>query len=74
MITGCILSALLPQVSELRPTIGEASVDDCRDYWNAFARLEIGAAPLHCGTWFVSAEDIDWFRTESIRASAAAAQ
>lgn len=74
MITGCILSALLPQANGLRPTIGEATLDDCRDYFAAFATMGVTAAPLHCGAWFPSADDIDRFRAASVRSSATAAE
>ncbi len=74
MITGCILSALLPRANNLKPTIGEASLEDCRDYWSAFATMGITAAPLHCGTWFASTDDIDRFRVAAVRSSATAAE
>ena len=74
MITGCILSALLPQANGLKPTIGEASVDDCRDYFAAFATMGVTAAPMHCGAWFPSAVDIDRFRAASVRAAVSAAE
>jgi hypothetical protein len=74
MITGCILSALLPQASGLKATTGEVSLDDCRDYFGAFARMGVAAAPVHCGGWFASAEDIDRFRLASVRSSVNAAE
>jgi amino acid adenylation domain-containing protein len=74
MITGCILSALLPQANGLKPTIGEASLDDCRAYFAAFATMGITAAPLHCGAWFPSADDVDRFRAAAVQSSATAAE
>ena len=74
MITGCILSALLPQANGLKPTIGEANLDDCRDYFAAFATMGVTAAPLHCGGWFPSADDIDRFRVASVRRRRPAAE
>jgi amino acid adenylation domain-containing protein len=73
MITGCILSALLPQAG-LKPTVGEATLDDCRDYWRAFGTMGVTAAPLHCGAWFPSADDVDRFRVASVRSAATAAE
>lgn len=74
MITGCILSALLPQANGLKPTIGEAGLEDIRDYFSAFAAMGVTAAPLHCGAWFPSATDIDRFRAASVSASVSAAE
>jgi amino acid adenylation domain-containing protein len=74
MITGCILSALLPYANGLKATVGEASLEDCRDYWNAFATMGVTAAPLHCGAWFPTADDIDRFRVASVRSAATAAE
>jgi hypothetical protein len=74
MITGCILSALLPQANGLKPTVGEVSLDDCRDYFAAFATMGVTAAPLHCGAWFPSNVDIDRFRLASAQSSATAAE
>lgn len=74
VITGCILSALLPKANALRPTIGEASLDDCRSYWSVFQRLGIAAAPLHCGAWFPSTGEIERFRIASPQSSLSAIQ
>jgi predicted amino acid dehydrogenase len=74
MITGCILSALLPQANGLKATVGEASLDDCRDYWSAFATMGVTAAPLHCGAWFPSGDEVDRFRVASVRSAATAAE
>jgi hypothetical protein len=74
MITGCILSALLPHANGLKATVGEASLEDCRDYWSAFATMGVTAAPLHCGAWFPTADDIDRFRVASVRSAATAAE
>jgi predicted amino acid dehydrogenase len=70
MITGCILSALLPQAQGLRPTVGSVTLDDCGAYWDGFARLGIKAAPLHCGPWFATAADIDRFTAASTTVAA----
>jgi hypothetical protein len=63
-ITGCILSSLMPQLG-LRATIGAASLNDCTDYWDGFARLGIKAAPLHCGDWALTAGDLYRFRAQA---------
>src|SRR6266571_3293542 len=63
MITGCILSALLPQAGDFRPTIGAVTLEHCRDYWRGFGHLGIAAAPLHCGTWSPKSADLDRFRS-----------
>ena len=60
-ITGCILSALLPAIAGLRPTIGAVTFDDCVDYWDGMARAGVGAATLHCGTWLPTALDLQRF-------------
>jgi predicted amino acid dehydrogenase len=62
MITGCILSALLPQLRGLRPTVGSVTLEDCRAYWDGFAHIGVKAAPLHCGSWFPTTADLDRFR------------
>jgi amino acid adenylation domain-containing protein len=66
MVTGCILSSLLP-AQGLPPTIGAVSPDDCSAYWSGFARLGVKAAPLHCGSWTLTTRDI--YRFGSGRAS-----
>jgi hypothetical protein len=58
----------------LKPTVGEASLDDCRDYFAAFATMGVTAAPLHCGGWFPSADDIDRFGAAAVQSSATAAE
>jgi len=63
MITGCILSALLPQAGDFRPTIGAVTLEHCRDYWRGFGHLGIAAAPLHCGAWSPKSADLDRFRS-----------
>jgi hypothetical protein len=68
MITGCILSALLPKSAQMRPTIGEATFADCKAYWDGFARLKVEAARLHCGQWLPMAADIERFRSMSLQA------
>ena len=68
MITGCILSALLPKAAQLRPTVGEASFADCKAYWEYFASAKIGAAQLHCGKWLPLGEDFKRFRDVSLQA------
>jgi amino acid adenylation domain-containing protein len=68
MITGCILSALLPKSAQMRPTIGEATFADCKAYWDGFARLKVEAARLHCGQWLPTAADIERFRSMSLQA------
>lgn len=62
-ITGCILSSLMPKLG-LQATVGIASVDNCIAYWDGFARLGIKAAPLHCGSWALTARDIYRFRAQ----------
>ena len=63
-ITGCILSSLMPALG-LRPTLGTVSLEQCREHWAAFAKLSIKAAPLHCGSYSVTARDLFSFRTKS---------
>jgi hypothetical protein len=63
-ITGCILSSLMPAAG-LRPTLGIVSLDECRQYWAGFAKLGIRAAPLHCGSWTVTARELYSFRSQS---------
>ena len=54
MITGCMLSALLP--------VGPVTAADCLRYWDAMKPLRVSAAPLHCGAWMPSLADIERFR------------
>jgi hypothetical protein len=74
MITGCILSALLPKASDLKATVGEVDRDVCRDYFRAFTSTGVTAASLHCGAWFASTDDLDRFRAASARTSVSAAE
>ena len=62
MITGCMLSALLPALADLRPTVGPVTAADCLRYWDAMKPLRVSAAPLHCGAWMPSLADIERFR------------
>ena len=62
MITGCIVSSLLPAAEGFAPTIGPVTMDHCRAYWHGFQRLGLAAAPLHCGGWSPGASDLERFR------------
>jgi amino acid adenylation domain-containing protein len=62
MITGCMLSALLPALAELPPTVGPVSAADCLRYWDGMKLLRASAAPLHCGAWMPSPADLERFR------------
>src|SRR5262249_19846357 len=62
-ITGCVLSSLLPVSAGLPATLGEVTIQECREHWQAFAALGVEAAPLHCGTWTPTPADIMRFRT-----------
>ncbi|MBI3434538.1 MAG: amino acid adenylation domain-containing protein, partial [Proteobacteria bacterium] len=64
-ITGCILASLMPTAALVRPTIGTVTLEDCRAYWDAFTRLGVRAAPLHCGTWTISAAEVNRFRGQA---------
>jgi amino acid adenylation domain-containing protein len=61
MMTGCILSALLPIVTNLRPTLGPVTPQDCLDYWDEMAALGVTEAPLHCGPWKPKLADLARF-------------
>jgi hypothetical protein len=61
MITGCMLSALLPALADLRPTVGPVTAADCLRYWDAMRQLGVTAAPLHCGTWTPAPVDLARF-------------
>jgi hypothetical protein len=67
IITGCILSCVLPQATGLQPTIGGLAQQDCEAYWDAFARLRIEAAPLHCGSWVPTLADLVRFASNTTR-------
>jgi hypothetical protein len=58
VITGCILSSVLPLSAGLQPTVGGLATQDCKAYWDGFARLGIEAAPLHCGSWMPTPADL----------------
>jgi predicted amino acid dehydrogenase len=62
MLPGCMLSALLPDATTVRPTRGEVTAQECLAYWEAFSDLGIDAAPLHCGAWTTTPADIARFR------------
>jgi hypothetical protein len=72
-ITACILASLLPFVTELRPTLGTVTVEECRETWGVFARLGIGAAELHCGHWAPTPDEVARFRANHNGRDAAAA-
>jgi amino acid adenylation domain-containing protein len=72
-ITGCILASLLPVVTDLRPTLGTVTVEECRETWQVFARLGIGAAELHCGQWAPTPDEVARFRANHNGQDAAAA-
>ncbi len=61
MITGCMLSALLPTIAELSPTVGPVTAADCLRYWDGMKQLKVAAAPLHCGTWTATPADLARF-------------
>jgi hypothetical protein len=61
MITGCMLSALLPAIAELRPTLGPLTAPDGLRYWDAMKQLGVTAAPLHCGPWTATPADLARF-------------
>jgi len=68
-ITGCILSSILPNAAEVRATLGPLGTVDCSAYWEAFARLGIESAPLHCGSWSPDRSAIIKFRSLTTRPS-----
>jgi amino acid adenylation domain-containing protein len=61
MITGCMLSALLPAITDLRPTVGPVTAADCLRYWDAMKLLRVAPAPLHCGPWMPAPADLARF-------------
>ena len=61
MITGCMLSAVLPGIADLGPTIGPVTAADCLRYWDAMRELGVMAAPLHCGPWAPAPADLARF-------------
>jgi amino acid adenylation domain-containing protein len=65
IMTGCILSSILPGAAGLRPILGPPQASDIRAYWKAFKDLGLDAAPLHCGAWSPSHNEILKFKTFS---------
>jgi amino acid adenylation domain-containing protein len=61
IITGCMLSALLPAIADLHPTIGPVTAADCLRYWDGMKLLRVAAAPLHCGPWTATPADLARF-------------
>jgi hypothetical protein len=69
-ITGCMLSALLPALADLLPTVGPVTAADCLRYWDGMERLGVTAAPLHCGTWTATPADVARFLAAQSRQDA----
>jgi hypothetical protein len=73
-ITGCIFSSVLPLSAGLQPTVGGLATQDCKAYWDGFARLGIEAAPLHCGSWTPTPADLLKFASNTATTGANAAR
>jgi amino acid adenylation domain-containing protein len=61
-ITGCILSALLSHSHGATVSLGPVGLETCREHWDVLSRLDIGAAPLRCGSWPIPAANLKSLR------------
>ena len=64
-MTGCILSALLSQRHGVAATTGPVTLATCREHWQSLERMDIGAAPLRCGSWSPTDRYLAKFRKQS---------